>query len=196
MNDFTQPQQPQQPQGLEAGMHLTKVDKWGLRETNNGSVQIWIRFENGAHAYYSPNDGDPARIMSEALIICGFRYNELVDLFRPDALDKNKDVQISIKYEPNPNDPSKPLMRTSVIDPNRTVKGDIDKNRAMQILGNLSISNYVNEARSKAGGSNNGGYQQPNFNNNNQQNVGQFQNNTHQQPQNNGQQFNANDIPF
>ena len=83
---------------VEAGTHTVKVKNWGLRETQNGNLQAYIGFSNGATMFQMVGMNEVGdEILSKALVTCGFTGSDLPDLFDDDALDKNKDVEIFVK---------------------------------------------------------------------------------------------------
>ena len=87
---------------VEPGTHKVKVIDWGLRETEKGGIQAFISFSNGLKFWQMVNVNDTGdEILAKALTVCGFRGSDLPDLFDDDALDKNKEVEIFVKYKPN-----------------------------------------------------------------------------------------------
>lgn len=125
---------------FEEGTHETKVSSWGLRETNNGNIQAYIRFSNGATYFQMAgvsDDGD--KYLAEALTVCGFKGKDLSDLFEDDALDKAAEVKIFIKYKPNKTT-GEPEMQVFVNGPEREMKGALDKKDALSKIKELKIN--------------------------------------------------------
>lgn len=127
-------------QKIEPGSHKTKIRNWGLRETKSGNVQAYIGFANGATFFQmvgSNETGD--EILARTLTLCGFKGADLPDLFEDDALDKNREIEIFVKYTPD-KETGKPQMQVYVNDPGKQMKGAMDKKGASAKLKELKVS--------------------------------------------------------
>lgn len=124
---------------IEAGTHKVKVSDWGLRETKAGNVQVYISFSNGATMFQNVNANETGdEILSRSLVLCGFKGNDLPDLFDDDALDTDAEIQIFIKYKPDQD--GKPQMQVYVNDPAKQMTGSLDKKGGMAKLKELKVS--------------------------------------------------------
>lgn len=125
---------------IEPGTHKVKVRNWGLRETASGSIQAYIGFSNGATMFQMVNVNDTGdEILASALTLCGFKGKDLPDLFEDDALDKDREVEIFIKYTPH-KETGEPQMQVYVNDPGKQMKGALDKKGAMAKLKEMKVS--------------------------------------------------------
>lgn len=125
---------------VEPGTHQTKVANWGLRETAGGNMQVYIGFSNGVTYFQNVgNNEDGDKYASEALASCGFKGKDLIDLYESDALDKDLDVQIFVKYTPNA-ETGKEQMNVFVNSPAKKMKGQLDKSDALKLLKSLKIN--------------------------------------------------------
>ena len=125
---------------IEPGTHQTKVKNYGLRETEAGNMQIFIGFTNGVTYFQNVgNNEDGDKYASEALASCGFKGKDLIDLYEKDALDKDVDVQIFVKYTPNA-ETGKEQMNVYVNSPSKQMKGKLDKSDPVKLLKSLKIN--------------------------------------------------------
>ena len=125
---------------IEPGTHDTKVANYGLRETANGNMQIFIGFANGVTYFQNVgNNEDGDKYASEALASCGFKGNDLIDLYNDDALDKDLNVQIFVQYKPDP-ESGEQKMNVFVNSPAKKMKGQLDKSDALKLLKSLKIN--------------------------------------------------------
>ena len=125
---------------IAPGTYKTKVRNWGLRETKSGNLQAYIGFANGATLFQMVGTNDIGdEILARSLTLCGFKGKDLPDLFEDDALDRNSDVEIFIKYTPN-KETGKPEMQVYVNDPGKAMKGALDKKSALLKLKELKLS--------------------------------------------------------
>lgn len=84
---------------IEPGTHKVKVRNWGIRETEKGDLQVYVGFSNGATMFQMVNQNETGdEILARALTLCGFKGSDLPDLMDDDALDKNLDVEIFVKF--------------------------------------------------------------------------------------------------
>lgn len=125
---------------IEPGTHKVKVRNWGLRETKSGKLQVYIGFSNGATFFQMVGVNETGdEILARALTVCGFAGKDLPDLFGDDALDKEKEIEIFIKYSPN-RETGEEQMQVYVNDPSKSMKGSLDKKEALKKLKELNIS--------------------------------------------------------
>lgn len=140
-------------QKFKPGTHVTKVSKWGLRETKSGGAQVWIRFANGAHYFQTLNDNEESKqYLSEALVLCGFKGDKLSKFLNKDALDTKRNVELYIQYKPN-SQTGEPQMQVNISNPNRGISNDMEKKDAMSKLKELAIdlSGSLKEAKESIG---------------------------------------------
>lgn len=127
-------------QTIEPGAHKVKVRNWGLRETNNGNMQVYIGFSNGATFFQMVGTNDIGdEIVARSLTLCGFTGKDLPDLFDDNALNKNKEIEIFVKYTPDEQS-GEPRMQVYVNDPGKQMKGALDKKGALSKLKELKIN--------------------------------------------------------
>ena len=127
---------------IEAGTHVVNVKKWGFKETQAGNLQVFISFSNNTTMFQNINSNDIGdKILSEALVLCGFKGNDLADLLKDDALDKDNAVEIYVQYKPHHEDDTKEVMQVSVNNPNKgQMKGELDRSSALSKLKELKLS--------------------------------------------------------
>ena len=125
---------------IEPGTHKVKVRNWGLRETASGSIQAYIGFSNGATMFQMVGVNETGdEILARSLTLCGFKGKDLPDLFEDDALDKDRDVEIFVKYTPH-HETGEPQMQVYVNDPGKQMKGALDRKGGTSKLKEMKIS--------------------------------------------------------
>lgn len=135
---------------IEAGTHKVKIINWGLRETANENLQMYIGFSNGATLFQMVGISDEGNsYAAKSLAFAGFNGDDLPDLFKDDAFDKNREIEIFIKYKPN-SETGKEEMNVYVNDPGMKMKGDLDRKEALGKLKGLKISLKVDIKAAKS----------------------------------------------
>lgn len=124
---------------LEPGTHKTTATGWGLRETNNGNLQLFIRLSVGAIYFQMVgNNEDGDKYAAEALAAAGFKGKDLTDLYdhKPDP---DHEFDCFIKYTPN-EETGEPEMKVFINGPAKPMKGELDKKAALKLLKNLKVN--------------------------------------------------------
>jgi len=126
---------------IAEGTHKTSVKNWGIRETKKGGLQIYIGFAAGMTFFQNVGMNETGdKIAAEALALCGFKGKDLPDLYDDDALDKNLDVEVYVKYKPNP-ETGEEQMQVYINNPNKKeMPGKVDKKQLKNKLKSLEIS--------------------------------------------------------
>lgn len=90
---------------LAQGRYLAQVEEWKIDESKNKkTLQITVKFNvAGSHVYYwtgSLEGSDKAKeITAKALRAMGFTSNNPEDLLLDNALDTQKEVNVTLEYE-------------------------------------------------------------------------------------------------
>lgn len=141
---------------IETGVHKTKVTGWGIRETNNGGAQIWVRFANNVIWFQNVNSNNIGdEIAARGLILCGFKGNDLPDLFDDDCFDLNRDVEIYVQYKVNHEGNNQ--MQVNIHDPSRNqIKGNLDKREGLKFIKSIKATLKMDFKKAKGDISDNG----------------------------------------
>jgi len=126
---------------IDPGTHKVKVTKWGFRGTKAENMQFWARFSNGAVYFQNINSNETGdEILSRALVLMGFTGTDLPDLYKENALDTEREIEIYVQYKPN-SETGEPQMSVNISDPSRGgIKGDLSKDDGLKMLKKLKLT--------------------------------------------------------
>jgi len=139
---------------ITAGKYKAKITDYGLVESKNGNLQVFISFkaEDFSLSYFQTATQDKSKeILALNLVTCGFTGNDLDDLYVDGALDKEKELIIVVKLEPDQKGEMRPRIQF-INDPAKSgIKGQLDKKEAISKLRELKMKGFIAEAKSKLG---------------------------------------------
>lgn len=138
---------------LRAGRHLAHVQSWGIRETQAGTPQVFVKFDLGLTWFGTLKEGRAQEITLEALVTMGFMGDDLTELVNNEnALDKNKDVAVVVEYESREgkNEPQATIKWVNEVD-GGNMKGKLDEKDAIAKLKSLKVKGELAHIRKEKG---------------------------------------------
>lgn len=98
---------------VESGRYSARVIDWDVIEVEklDGKLQLAIKFgfepeddrveEIWWKGFFQKKDGEPSKKTLETLMTCGFKYKKFADIGKVDALDTEKELEVTIEKNEN-----------------------------------------------------------------------------------------------
>ncbi len=131
---------------LDAGTYTTRVKNFHADLNSNGKPYAVVYFENGAR-YQGYFVGGAAEWTTNNLIAAGFKGTNPNDLNGPNALDKNKDIEIVVNHEKGQDG----KVRAVVAFINKPYEQKEIDASSVAVLKGINLRGYMQEAGVKPG---------------------------------------------